>query len=153
MIEYLPAFLQGLVTSAKAMASFDAFRKGRKGDVRVLNEEMKENSRLCFRVVSDDVYMGVVVPKFMTIEFDRLNKAGFNFNVLKGAKIPGYSGMAKTDLASWQGKSTAELVQNIYDKIKTIKSAVEYTPNHPTARRRIINIHKRVLLFLRHAEA
>ena len=135
------------------MASFDAFRKGRKGDVRALIEEMKENSRLCFRVFSDNVDIIIIAPKFTTIEFDRLNKAGFNFNVLKDAKISGYSGIEKTDLASWQGKSTAELVQNIYDKIKTIKSAVEYTPNHPTARRRFLNIHKRILLFLRHTEA
>ena len=147
---FLPA-LQGLLTTAKAMASFDALRKGRKGDVRALIEELKENTRLCFRVLNDGVDPGRVVPRFSTVEFDRLNKSGFNFNALKSSKIPPYAGIEKTDLASWPGKTTAELVENIYDKIKSLKSLHEFKPEDPTIRRRIINVHKRLLLLLQHA--
>lgn len=68
----IPAF-EGLVTAAKAMASFDAFRKGRRGDVRALIEEMKENSRLCFRVVVDGVDHRLVIPRFA----DRKDKRPF----------------------------------------------------------------------------
>lgn len=46
----MPA-LHGVVTSVKAIPSFDAFLKGR-GDIRAPVEELKENSRLCFRVVN-----------------------------------------------------------------------------------------------------
>lgn len=148
---FLPA-LQGLVTTARAMASFDALRKGRKGDIRALIEELKENTRLCFRVLNDKVDPGRVVPRFSTVEFDRLNKAGFNFNALKSQKIPSFVGIEKTDLASWPGKTTADLVENIYDKIKSLKSLHDFKPEDPAIRRRIINIQKRLLLLLRHAK-
>jgi hypothetical protein len=152
MLEFLVPTFQGLMTTTKAMASFDAFRKGRKGDIRSLIEELKENSRLCFRVVIDDVDPNFTIPKYSSIEFDRLNKAGFNFNALKTQRIPSYPGIDKTDLSSWPGKSSSDLVLSIYDKIKNLKSLHEFKPNDPTIRRRVINIHKRVLLLLRHAE-
>jgi hypothetical protein len=151
MLETLLPALQGLLTTAKAMASFDALRKGRKGDIRALIEELKENTRLCFRVLNESVDPGLVVPRLSSVEFDRLNKSGFNFNALKSARIPPFSGIEKTDLASWPGKTTAELVENIYDKIKSLKSLHEFKPEDPTIRRRIINVHKRLLLLLQHA--
>ncbi|MFU8820772.1 MAG: hypothetical protein ACNA8G_04365 [Gammaproteobacteria bacterium] len=70
MLESFLPVLQGLLTAAKAMASFDALRKGRKGDVRALIEELKENTRLCFRVLNDGVDPGLVVPRFSSVEFD-----------------------------------------------------------------------------------
>lgn len=151
MMAFIPA-LEGLVTAAKAMASFDAFRKQRKGDARALAEELKANSRLCFRVVEDGVAATEVVSHFSTAEFDRLNKAGFNFNALNSRRIPDYPGIEQSDLAAWPGKTTARLVDNIYDKIKTLQSIHHFKPEHPQLRRRIINIHKRILLLLRHAQ-
>ena len=152
MLESILPALAGLITTAKAMTSFDAFRKGRKGDVRSLIEELKENSRLCFRVVNEGIDHKTVIPKFSTSEFDRLNKAGFNFNVLKSQKIQAIPGIEKTDLASWPGKTTATLVENIYDKIKDVKSLHEFKHEGLLNRRRVINIHKRILLLLRHAK-
>ena len=147
---FLPA-LSGLITTVKAMASFDAFRKNRKGDIRSLIDELKENSRLCFRVVEDRVDHKIVIPKFSTADFDRLNKGGFNFNALQSRNIQALPGIEKTDLASWAGKSTSTLIENIYDKIKNLKSVHEFTPESPTNRRRLLNIHKRILLLLHHA--
>ena len=142
-----------MITATKAMASFDAFRKGRRGDARALIAELKENSRLCFHVANDDAELGRVIPKFSTIEFDRLNKSGFDFNALKRAKIPELSGIAGTDLASWPGKTTSQLVESIYEKIKNARSICEFKPESASLRRRLFNIHKRILLLLRHAEA
>jgi len=153
MLESVLPSLQGLLTAAKAMASFDAFRKGRKGDSRAIVEELKENSRLCFRSINDDVDLALTIPEFTTTDFDRLNKAGFDFNSLKSGRIAAYAGIHETDLASWAEKTTGELVENIYDKIKNLKSLQKFKPGHPTARRRLMNIHKRILLLLRHAEA
>jgi hypothetical protein len=152
MLESFLPSLSGLTTTAKAMALFDAFRKGRKGDVRSLIEELKENSRLCFHVVKEGLDHKTVIPKFSTSEFDRLNKAGFNFNVLKSQKIQNIPGIEKTNLASWPGKSTAMLVENIYDKIKDLKSFHEFTPEGAGNRRRLINIHNKILLLLGHAK-
>lgn len=153
MLESILPALQGVLTSVKAMASFDAFLKGRRGDIRALVEELKENSRLCFRVVDDGVEPNLVIPRFSTAEYDRLNKAGFNFNALKRDKIPYFPGIELTNLSSWPDKSTSDLVWNIYDKIKNIRSVNEFVPESPQLRRRIINIHKRVLLLLRHTES
>jgi hypothetical protein len=60
--------------------------------------------------------------------------------------------MKNTDLASWSGKSTQHLIQNIYDKIKDLRSlhALSVNPGRRFGPR-IINIHKRILLLLRHA--
>lgn len=122
MLESILPALEGFITAAKAMASFDAFRKGRKGDVRSLIEELKENSRFCFRVINDGADHKAVIPRFSTAVYDRLNLAGFNFNSLKLQRIQPITGIENTDLASWPGKSTSELVENIYDKIKELKS-------------------------------
>lgn len=152
MLESILPALTGVITATKAMALFDSFRKGRKGDIRALIEELKENSRLCFHVVSDGIDHKTVISKFATAEFDRLNKAGFNFNALQSKRIAVLPGIEKTDLASWPGKSTEALVENIYDKIKSLKSAYDFTPTSLTNRRKLINIHKRILLLLRHAK-
>ena len=97
--------LQGLLTAVKAMASFDAFSKKKSGEVRALIEELKENSRLCFRVVEDQVPHQNVIPRFSTRMFDQLNQEGFDFNALKRQKISPFPGIEKSDLASWPGKS------------------------------------------------
>lgn len=145
--------LQGLITTAKAMASFDAFRKGRKGDLRALIDELRENSRLCFHAVSEGANPSRVISKYATTEFDRLNRAGFDFNALKRAKIPKLPGIDGTDLASWPGKTTSQLLESIYEKIKDARSINEFTPENPMLRRRLFNIHKRILLLLRHIKS
>lgn len=150
MFESLIPVLQGLLTAVKAMASFDAFSKKKSGEVRALIEELKENSRLCFRVVEDQVPHQNVIPHFSTRMFDQLNQEGFDFNALKRQKIPPFPGIEKSDLASWPGKRTVELIENIYDKIKELRSRHAFTPDAPQHRRRIINIHKRILLLLQH---
>lgn len=151
MFESLLPVLQGLINATKAMASFDAFRKAQRGEARALIEELKENSRLCFRVLGDGVDHQAVIPKFSTAVFDRLNAAGFNFNVMQRRRITAYTGLAESDLARWSNKTTAELVTNIYDKLKDLRSRHEFMPDHKFNRRRLINIHKRLLLLLRHA--
>ncbi len=153
MLESLATVLGGLITAAQAMAYFDMSLKGRRGDARALIAELKENSRLCFHVAGGGVKASRVIPQFSTVEFDRLNKAGFNFNVLKRSKIPEFSGLARTDLASWSGKKTEHLVANIYDKIKNLRSIHAFQPESTGQRRRLLNVHKRILLLLRHAGA
>ena len=150
MFESLLPVLQGLLNASKAMASFDAFRKAQRGEARALIEELKENSRLCFRVASDGVDHRAAIPKFSTAVFDRLNAAGFNFNSLQRRRISPYPGLAASDLSRWGGKSTAELVTNIFDKLKDLRSRHDFTPEQKFNRRRLINIHKRLLLLLRH---
>ena len=153
MLESVAPVLNLLVSASKVMMWFADLRKKTKGDVRALVEELKENSRLCFRVIEDSAPPEEVIPKFSTAIYDRLNESGFDFNAVKRADIPAFEGMDKTDLASWAGKSTQELIESIYDKIKDLRSL--HALSVKTKRRpgpRIINIHKRILLLLRHAK-
>lgn len=154
MIESITPVLSLLATAAKAMHWFSDLRKKTKGGARALIEELKENSRLCFRVVEDGISPEEVIPKYSTVAFDRLNESGFDFNTVKRKDVPAFEGIENTDLASWPGKSTQELIENIYDKIKDIRSLQSASAS--TARRlgpRVINIHKRILLLLRHAKS
>jgi hypothetical protein len=152
MLESFDPVFTGVITTAKVMAIFDGFLKGRRGDTRSLIEELKANSRLCSHVVHDGVDHATVISKFTTAEFDRLNKTGFNFNVLQAKKISASPEIEESDLQTWPGKTTENLVENIYDKIKGLKSAHDFTPTKSTNRRKLINIHKRILLLLRHVK-
>src|SRR5512139_4065546 len=150
MIESIGTILNFFSTAAKAMDWFTDLRKQTKGDVRALVEELKENSRLCFRVIEDNIPPEEVIPHFSTKVFDRLNESGFDFNAVKRDDISAFNGMEKSDLASWIGKPTQDLIENIYDKIKDIRSL--HTLSATSKRRlgpRVINIHKRILLLLR----
>ena len=125
-----------------------------KGEARALVEELKENSRLCWLVIEENVEVGKIIPELSTVEFDRLNKAGFDFDTLKSRKISKYPQLAKSELASWVGKSTEALIVNIYDKIKHMKTTYKYAPASEKFRwkARIINIQKRILLLVKHLQ-
>lgn len=153
MLESVAPVLNLLASASKTMQWFADLRKQTRGDVRSLVEELKENSRLCFRVIEDGVAPEEVIPKFSTAVYDRLNESGFDFNAVKRADVAAFEGMDKTDLATWAGKSTQELIENIYDKIKDLRSL--HALSVKAKRRpgpRLINIHKRILLLLRHTK-
>ena len=149
IIELLPAW-NVVVASAKAVASLVTIRKAARGDIRSLIAEMEDNYRTCIRVVKDGADINAAISIFSTTEFDRLEKAGMKFNQLKSSRILGFSGIEKTDLASWPGKQTGDLVKNIYSKIKDLRSLNTLTPKNPLIRRRVINVHKRITLLARH---
>lgn len=154
MLESVAPVLNLLASASKAMLWFADLRKKTKGEVRALVEELKENSRLCFRVIEDGVPAEEVIPKFSTVVFDRLNESGFDFNAVKRNNIPAFDGLDKTDLASWTGKSTQALIESIYDKIKDLRSLHALSVKAKRRPRpRIINIHKRIMLLLRHAKS
>lgn len=133
MIESITPFLSLIATAAKAMNWFTDLRKRTKGEVRALVEEIKENSRLCFHVIENGVSPADVIPKYSTAVFDRLNESGFDFNAVKRKDIPAFEGMEKTNLAFLRGKSTSYLIENIYDKIKDIRS-LQLAPDLTTRR-------------------
>ena len=132
--------------------AFSDMRAKTRGDARSLVEELKENSRLCWLVIEENVGVTKIIPQLSHTEFDRLNKAGFDFNALKRKKIRKYPQIDKSDLASWSGKSTHDLIENIYDKIKDLKTTYKYSPHSEKHRwkARIINIQKRILLLVKH---
>ena len=152
MLENIPGILKSIATTYSGLKALSDMRAKTRGDARSLVEELKENSRLCWLVIEEDVEPGKIIPKLSHSEFDRLNKAGFDFDALKRKRIKKYAQLSDTDLASWAGKSTHALVENIYDKIKNIKTTYKYAPHSENRRwkARIINIQKRILLLVKH---
>ena len=152
MLENIPSILKSIATTYSGLKAFSDMRAKTRGDARSLVEELKENSRLCWLVIEEEVEPGKIIPKLSHNEFDRLNKAGFDFEALKRKKIKNYAQLSDTDLASWAEKSTYALVENIYDKIKNIKITYKYAPHSENRRwkARIINIQKRILLLVKH---
>ena len=152
MLENIPAILKSIATTYSGLKAFSDMRAKTKGDARSLVEELKENSRLCWLVIEEDVEAVKIIPKLSHSEFDRLNKTGFDFDALKRKKIKKYSQLNDTDLANWAGKSTHFLVENIYDKIKNLKTTYKYAPHNEKRRwkARVINIQKRILLLVQH---
>ena len=152
MLDNIPGILKSIATMYSGLNAFSDMRAKTRGNARSLVEELKENSRLCWLVIEEDVGVTKIIPQLSHAEFDRLNKAGFDFNALKRKKICKYPQIDKSDLASWSGKSTHDLIENIYDKIKDLKTTYKYSPHSEKHRwkARIINIQKRILLLVKH---
>ena len=84
--------------------------------------------------------------------FDYARAAGYA-KTLKKEKIKHHESLENTDLASWQGKETSELVSNIYDKIKDLKTKYPLAKNSKKIlwKQRVRNAQKRIMLLLKHA--
>lgn len=153
MTEELPAVLKGLDTTANVVERFLAWRKRNVGDARALVEELKQNSRILWLVAEREAGLDKVVGDLSTKKYDQLLNDGFNFDSIRNRKIARYKYLQNTDLASWQGKKTSELIASIYDKIKDIKTLYPHARNSKKLRWhvRVLNVQKRISLLLRHA--
>jgi len=150
----IPAALAALSPVGNAAQALAAWRRRTRGDARSLVDELSNNLRYLDLVAEDDVPLAEVAGKLSTTEYDRLLKDGYRFKSLKRKKIEPMSSLDNTDLASWQGKETEELVFAIYDKFKTLIVKFPYTSDKPKYRWgvRVNNIRKRIWLLLRHVE-
>ena len=153
MIGAISSVIDLISSPAKAIVLFSDLLKKNKGDVRALVEEMKENLRLCNRVRQDRIDPSMIIPRFSTKTYDRLNEEGFDFNKLKRGKIR-VNGIENTSMASWSQRESQDLIVNIYDKIKDIRSLYELSATEN--RRfgpRIINISNRIILLFCHIKS
>jgi len=153
MIENIPTIFKAIATAASGLKAFTDWRSQTKGDSRAIIEELKENSRYFWLVLEDDSAIDKIISQLDTKEYDRLCKSGFDFNALQRKKIAVYPSLNGTDMASWQGKETEQLLSNIYDKIKDLKIQYRYSKTNKKIlwKQRVKNIQKRILLLLLHA--
>lgn len=137
---------------SNAVKDVNAWLKKQKGDSRLLVAEIKNNLIQLDMVVEHDVNLEEVLNDISIKEYKRLQGEGFNFGSIKKSKIPKFKSMEGTDLESWMGKETEELISSIYDKIIALKTMFPRVKNSSKIRwnSRVINIRKRILLFLRH---
>ena len=93
-----------------------------KGIVNLLNDEIKENSRQIEMTLKDGLPMNKLAKSLETKQYQKLKKINFDFNKLQKEKIELSESGKYASIKSWNGKSTSDLLVNIYDKLSDIKS-------------------------------
>ena len=149
----IPTALKGLSAAGTAVKELVAWRNGASGGARSLLIELNENLTYLDLVATDGIGLDRVIEKISVSEYKRLSKEGFSFNKLKYGKIAKYSSLEGTALSSWAGKSTAQLVESIYDKIGDLKIRYPLVANNKKYKWevRVNNIRQRIWLLLKHA--
>jgi hypothetical protein len=148
----IPTTLINTSSIQKAIEAFITFQKSKKGDVRSLSLEIKDNLTYLNMVTTGDMNIEGLMKKLSMVEYQRLSKEGFDYNLLKKSKIENYQFLKGTSLSSWKGKKTEILVVSIYDKISELNKIFTHAPHSNNYRLsvRIINIQRRILLLLEH---
>ena len=151
----VPAVLQSLSTAGSAFSVLTAWTKKARGDSRALIGELKDNLNYLDMVAEDGIDLAAVVNKLSIVEYKRLSREGYNFNALKKQKIAGYDSLKGTDLSSWSGKSTEDLIESIFDKLNLLKIKFPHVAENKKYRWnvRVDNIRKRIWLLLKHVSA
>ncbi len=129
--------------------------KKARGDARALIGELKDNLYYLDMVAEDGVELAAVVNKLSIAEYKRLSREGCSFNALKRQKIASYESLKGTDLFSWSGKSTEDLIESIFDKLNVLKIKFPHVAENSKYRWnvRVDNIRKRIWLLLKHVSA
>lgn len=124
----------------------------RRGKARLLFEELKLNQDLLVMVVEEGTDHFKVIPRIATKQYDTLLGENYDFDSISNKQIKGNEKLKKSDIGYFIGKSTGFLIEDIYDKIKEIKTRYEVDRDNPRIdwRRRIINLYKRLVLLIHH---
>ena len=147
----IPMALQALSATGSAVKELTAWGRKAKGDSSALILELRDNLTYLDLVAQDGVDLGDLIDKLSISEYERLAKAGFNFNSLMRGKIANLPSLEGTDLASWRNKNTGDLIESIYGKIRDLKIRYPHVRDSKKYRWgvRANNIRKRIWLLLR----
>jgi hypothetical protein len=151
----LSTLFSTLGTAANTTKAFKDLLANQKGETRVLLEELKRNSTLSWLVVDRKVEPQKIIPQLGTQAYDGLLGKNFNFNHLATPQkriVKGDARFGDSDLASFVGRDVSHLVEGIYDRIKEMKVIHEVDAGNEQIdwNRRVINLHKRILLLMFH---
>ena len=140
---------------SKVIQDINSWLKKQKGDSRALITELKDNLTYLEMVIEHGIELDEILKNLTVDAYSRLQDEGFSFNKIKNKKISKIKSLDGSDLASWKGKSTEELVVSIYDKIRDLKNSYPKLRNKPNIRWnvRVINIRKRIVLLLQHVRS
>lgn len=152
MLEWIPVALKGLDTIEKTNNALSGLLKGKKGAKRAFLDEIRHNSTVCWLYLNRDADLAEVISELKHDVYDQLSLQGFNFNSLKKGKIKSHPSLKRSNLKYFLGKSTEDLVDIIYKRIKDLKLTYKLSSENPKNRFsvRVTNIQKRILLLLRH---
>jgi len=154
VLETIATLFSTLSTAADTTKAFKELVQNNRGDARLLLEELKKNATLCWLVVEREVEPQTAIEKMVTTSYDRMLEKGFDFNNLspRKKKIRSVARLEDSDLASFLGNDVARLVESIYDRIKEMQLVYQVDPDNEKIdwNRRVINLHKRILLLMSH---
>jgi hypothetical protein len=151
----LSTLFSTLGTAANTTKAFKELLANKKGEERLLLEELKRDSTLSWLVVNHEVEPKKIILQLSTKAYDRLLEENYNFNNLVSSNkrtVKGGTQFEDSDLSSFIGKDVSNLVEAIYDRIKEMKVIFEVDPDDERIdwNRRVINLHKRILLLMFH---
>ena len=154
VIETLSTLFSTLGTATSTAKVFKELIGNNRGDARILLEELKRNDTLCWLAADREVGVKKIIPQLSTKTYDQLLEKNFDLNKLSPKKkiISGNSRLQDKDLSSFIGKDIANLVEGIYDRIKEMQLIYQVDPKNKRINwnRRIVNLHKRILLLMAH---
>ncbi len=154
VIETISTLFSTLGSAASTAKAFKELLVNNRGDARLLLEELKNNATLTWLVVEREVEPLKIIPELSSKVYDRLLEKNYNFNDLspKQKKIKSAASFQGTDLAPFIGKDITVLVESIYDRLKEMRLIFQVDPHNKRIdwNRRVINLHKRILLLMFH---
>jgi hypothetical protein len=154
VLETISTLFSTLGSAASTTKAFKELLQNNKGEARLLLEELKKNATLSWLVVERTVEPVKIIPELSTAAYDRLLEKNYNFNNLspRHRKILRTAGLEDSDLASFIGKDVSALVESIYDRAKEMQLIYKVSPGNVRIdwNRRVINLHKRILLLMFH---
>ncbi len=148
----IPAVLKAFATAGSAVRELSSWRARARGAERALIGELRDNLHYLDMIADDGISLDQVVGKISLDEYKKLSNSGFDFNSLKKKRIGDDASLAGTDLAVWQGKETAALIESIYEKLNELRIKYPLVGDSRKYRWgvRVNNIRKRIWLLLRH---
>jgi len=154
VIDTISTLFSTLGTATSTAKVFKELIGNNRGDARILLEELKRNDTLCWLAADREVDVQKIIPQLSTKTYDQLLEKNFDFNKLNPRKkiITGNSRLQDKDLSAFVGKDIANLVESIYDRIKEMQLIHQVDPQNKRINwnRRIVNLHKRILLLMAH---
>jgi len=117
----IPTALRAFSATGAAVKALTAWGKRTRGNQSALILELRDNLIYLDLVAHDGVELAEVVDKLSVDEYKRLSREGFSFNSLKRKKVANLRSLTGTSLAAWKGKTTGNLVESIYIKIRRLK--------------------------------
>lgn len=150
----LTAFFSELSSAAAAAKTIQSLIKNTCGVERALLLELQKNPNLLYLFLGGERQFITIVRKLEVQTYEEAVKTNFDFKELKKSKLNARMVAGIKQFQPYIGWSTEQLLQNIYLKIHQLKSILEIGPENSNYRIgvRLKNLHKLMLLLLKHAK-
>ena len=116
--------ITGIGATEKVVSSLYKLITGNRGFKRTVAIELKENLELIRLYIVSGSETKDLIPQITDTAFRNALAEGFNFNSLNRSKIGSKSTKHVPQLQKYNGWETQRLFENVYQKVATIKHAL-----------------------------